>query len=191
MIQRIFIAISLPEEIRKALIEIQNQYNLPVRWVDQESLHVTLLFLGAVRSDQVSRIIRITEKIVSGYPPFVLDFKRVAYGPDDSMPPQMVWLKGSDNNTFNKLRNEIDQKLKEEQLYYLSGQSDEIKIHITMGRIRKWEWSKVNPEDREEINQIVDFMVPVNEILVMESKLMPGRPPKYSILEKIPLKQLG
>jgi len=188
MIQRIFIAISLPEEIKKDLIGIQNQYNLPVKWVDSESLHITLLFLGAVRSDQVNRIIRITEKIASKYPTFSLNFKKITYGPNASVPPKFVWLRGEDNDLFEKLRNEIDQKLKSEKLYYLSGQRDETKIHVTLGRIRKWEWAKVDPEDREIVDQAVDFKIPVNEILIMESKLTPGRPPKYSILERVPLK---
>jgi len=188
MIQRIFIAIPLPEEIKKDLIGIQNQYNLPVKWVDSESLHVTLLFLGAVRSDQVSRIIRITEKIVNKYSTFFLDFKKIAYGPNATIPPQFIWLEGEDNNLFKRIRNEIDQKLKSEKLYYLSGQHDEIKIHVTLGRIRKWEWAKINPEDREAVDRTVDFKIPVNEILIMESKLTPGRPPKYSILERVPLK---
>ena len=44
---RLFVALTLPEEIREALAALEN--GLPgVRWVPEENLHLTLRFIGEV-----------------------------------------------------------------------------------------------------------------------------------------------
>lgn len=188
MIQRIFIAIALPEEFRSQLAQIQDRYRLPINWVQTDNLHVTVLFLGAVRSENIYQIIREVERVAKKCQPFVLDFGQVRYGPDNSLPPRLVWLRGEESQDFKKLKEEIDQRLRSENLYYLPSQSRDTKIHITLGRVKKWEWAKLDSEEREPIKEDLNFQVPVNEILIMESKLSPGRPPKYFVLETIPLK---
>lgn len=189
MIRRIFIAIALPEQIKEEIARIQSGYNLPVTWVKPENLHITLLFLGAVRADRVSQISLIVEKIAARHKPFSLFFGRIGYGPDSSIPPRLVWLEGEHNGDFENLKKDIDQALKKKNLYYLSGQTSDIKIHVTLGRIKQWEWSKVSPEERESVDQNTSFQLSVNEILIMESKLSPGRPPKYLLLQKINLER--
>lgn len=190
MIQRIFIAIALPEDFRLQLIQIQDRYHLPVSWVQADNLHVTVLFLGAVQSENVYQIIREVERVAKKHQPFTLNFGQVRYGPDDSLPPRLVWLTGDENQEFNKLKEEIDQRLRAENLYYLPDQSRDAKIHVTLGRVKKWEWAKLEAEAREPIKEDLDRQVMVNEILIMESKLSPGRPPKYFVIETIPLKSL-
>ncbi len=188
MIKRIFIAIPLTDEIKEELAQIQAQHELPVSWAPKDNLHITLLFLGAVQAKYVSRIARSIERIAQKHQPFVLDFGRISYGPNGTLPPRLVWLAGESNSSFEELKEEIDRQLKKEELYYPSRhQPAETKIHVTLGRVRKWEWAKVNPEEREGVDQKLSFQVSVDELLVMESKLTPGRPPIYSIVEKIPL----
>ena len=43
---RIFIAINLPNDIKKYLVGFEKKWlDLPAKWVNPENLHITLLFL--------------------------------------------------------------------------------------------------------------------------------------------------
>lgn len=187
MIQRIFIAIELPEGLKEELVGIQSEYDLPVSWVPRDNLHLTVLFLGAVRSESLFHLTRVVERIAQEHSPFVVSLDQISYGPDMTLPPRLIWVKGPSNESFQKLKKDIDCKLREDNLYYVSGQPAETKIHVTLGRVRKWEWSKLDSEARQPIDRPVSFEVPVDRILIMESKLTPGRPPKYSVLETVDL----
>ena len=47
MSNRIFIAVNLPENVKKKLAEYEeNWLDLPIRWTKKENLHITLVFLG-------------------------------------------------------------------------------------------------------------------------------------------------
>jgi RNA 2',3'-cyclic 3'-phosphodiesterase len=188
MIQRIFIAIKLPEEIKKELSLICSGYNLPINWVPEENLHITLLFLGAVNSEDVPRIKKMLERIVSLKESFSLVFNEINYGPGKDLPPRLVWSEANQNNSFASLREEIDRQLRKENLYYPAKQSSILQPHITLGRVKKWEWVGIDPEDRELIKKEVFFEVPVTEVSIMESKLSPSRAPKYLTIETISLK---
>jgi RNA 2',3'-cyclic 3'-phosphodiesterase len=189
MIQRIFIAIDLPQEMKDELAQIQSSYDLPVSWIVPENLHVTLLFLGAIQAKQVKEVARVVDKTAQKHSKFSLSFSKVCYGPDSSLPPRLVWMEGEKSSCFNELKKEIDRSLREKNLYYPTGDSGENRIHVTLGRVRKWDWAKMNPENQESVNRLVDFVLPVENILVMESRMIPGRPPKYTVLESISLKQ--
>lgn len=187
MIQRIFISIKLPDKTKEDLSLIRSGYDLPVNWAPEDNLHITLLFLGAVNSENTPQIIKIIEGIVKSYKPFNLIFEKIEYGPGSEIPPRTICLRGPKNIYFEKLRKEIDQALKKQNLYYAPKYSADIKIHVTLGRVKKWEWARIEPEDRVPVDEDVFFEIPVNELLIMESKISPGKAPKYSIIETIPL----
>jgi RNA 2',3'-cyclic 3'-phosphodiesterase len=55
---RLFVAVNLPDQVKHRLgsiLEELRAFDLPIRWVDQDSLHITLKFLGEVKepTDQV------------------------------------------------------------------------------------------------------------------------------------------
>ena len=54
--------------------------------------------------------------------------------------------------------------------------------HITLERIRQWEWRRIEPEERPEIEEEINLSFLVNSIKVMES-LLKRKGPKYTILE--------
>ena len=48
---RTFIALELPEEVKKEIVEIQRRLvikDAKIRWVSKENTHLTLIFLGGV-----------------------------------------------------------------------------------------------------------------------------------------------
>ncbi|MDP2967379.1 MAG: RNA 2',3'-cyclic phosphodiesterase [bacterium] len=59
--------------------------------------------------------------------------------------------------------------------------------HLTLGRIKTWEFKQIEPEERPEINEDINLSFEVNSIEVMESQLK-RTGPHYTILESCPLK---
>ena len=74
---RSFVAIELPDELKLALTQLQEQLQsgsrVPVRWVDPYNIHLTLKFLGDISTDMVSRITAALEGAARGIPPFHLE----------------------------------------------------------------------------------------------------------------------
>ena len=164
MRRRIFIAINLPADVRKKLASYQSQWpDLPIRWTKQDNLHITLEFLGYVSDEELLKVLNETREMVSGRKAFSVTLNKICYGPPDKMPPRMVWVMG-------------------EQIGELG-----ITPHITLGRIKTWEWRAIEPEERPEVNQEINLTFDVNSIEVMESQLKRGGP-VYTILESCELK---
>ena len=59
--------------------------------------------------------------------------------------------------------------------------------HITLGRIKAWEFRKIEPEERPIVDEEINLTFEVNSIEVMDSQLKKGGP-TYTILESFPLK---
>ena len=163
MRHRIFIAINLPEDIKKELSSFENKWpELPVRWTKKDNLHITLEFLGYLSDEEVSKTCQETKELAAKHKPFTVTLNRICYGPPDKIPPYMVWAMGE------KIR-ELD-----------------LSPHITLGRIKTWEWRRLEPEERPEIEEEINLSFEVNSIEVMESQLKRGGS-SYSILESCPL----
>jgi len=188
MRHRIFIAINLPEEIKKELERFQFKYSeLPARWVKKENLHITLAFLGYVKDEDIPKIIEITKSVAKKHSPFSIKIVKVAYGPPKVSPPRMIWAIGEKNESLWKLQENLKNALMEMKIPQLEEEEGRGFIpHITLARIRKWEFRQMEPEERPEINENVNFSFEVNSIEIMESHLKRGGA-EYSVLESFQL----
>lgn len=186
MKHRIFIAINLPEDIKKELVKHQaNWPELPIRWTKPENLHITLIFLGHLIDEQILEVCKITEEITSKYQPFLINLKKICYGPPKKMPPRMVWVEGERSKELANLKNDLEKSLIEKINF--SQERRALTPHITLGRIRTWEWRRINAEERPKVDTEIDLSFEVNSIEVMESELKRGGA-EYAILESCPLK---
>ena len=102
------------------------------------------------------------------------------YGPPKKMPPCMVWAEGEKSDDLTDLREDIQECLLQEIRYRPEGRG--FTPHITLARIREWEFRKIEPEERPEIEENIDLTFTVESIDVMESELKRGGP-VYSIIE--------
>jgi 2'-5' RNA ligase len=188
MRRRIFIAINLTEEIRKELEKFQFKFSeLPARWVKKENLHITLAFLGYVKDEDLPRIIEITKNVATRHAPFLIKIVKVTYGPPKVSPPRMVWAIGERNENLWKLQEDLKNALMEMKIPQLEEEEGRGFIpHITLARIRKWEFKQMEPEERPEIDEDLNFSFEVKSIEIMESHLKRGGA-EYTILESIPL----
>ena len=63
MRRRVFIAINLPENIKKELSDYQFKWlELPASWVKKENLHITLSFLGYLIDEELLEVLKTSEE---------------------------------------------------------------------------------------------------------------------------------
>lgn len=181
--RRIFIAINLPENIKKELAVYQDKWpELPVRWTKADNLHITLVFLGYIRDEELLEICRLTKETASRHLPFSVDLTKICYGPPKKMPPRMIWTIGEKSQEFSSLKDDLDKSLLISQKVRFSPEKREFSPHLTLGRIKQWEWRRIEPEERPIVEEEFNFSFQVASIEVMESKLKKGGA-EYTILE--------
>lgn len=187
MRHRIFIAINLPEDIKKELLSFQEKYtDLPIKWTKKDNLHITLIFIGNVRDDQILEINKALRNIVISHQLFSINLNRICYGPPEIMPPRMVWAEGEKIKELTNLKNDLQKSLIDSKIHF-TAENREFRPHITLGRVRQWEWQRIEPEERPEINEETSLSFEVKSIELMESRLSP-KGSEYTILETIKLK---
>jgi RNA 2',3'-cyclic 3'-phosphodiesterase len=174
MIKRAFVAIDLPKDVKEKLREKQEELkNLfegdAVKWVKEENLHITLLFLGVVKDKEktVEELSKIKEK------PFLVELQDLLYFPEDKKDAKMIWVK-VESQDLKSLAEKI-------------GGSSEITPHITLGRIRRWEWQKISLELTPEIQEHLGLSFKVDSFFLIESKTR-RTGPDYDIIKEFKLK---
>jgi len=208
MRRRIFIAINLPENLRRKLANYQNNWpELPVRWIKPENIHITLVFIGYVSDEELLEISRTAKEVAARHSPFFVNLNKICYGPPKKMPPRppkfseatviekdknssnkkfwrprMIWTMGKKSQDLASLRDDLEKSLAGSERVGFSPEKRGFSLHITLGRIRQWEWRKIEPEERPEIEQELNLGFSADSIEVMESQLKKGGA-EYVILE--------
>ncbi len=186
--QRIFIAINLPEEIKKELSSFQEKWpELPLRWIKPENLHITLVFLGNINDEELPEIIKVAKEAVSCHQPFSITLNRIIYGPPGKA-PRMIWIEGEKSEALGKLQKRMENALLGGALSNFTSENRAYSLHITLARIRQWEFRQIEPEEKPEVNEEINLTFEVNSIEVMESRLKSGGA-EYIILETCPLRE--
>ena len=92
---RAFIAVELPEGLKKELSELETQLkkNSPpvVKWVDPNSIHITLKFLGEISEDSIEELMLAIEEAAQGTTPFQLEVRELGAFPNLER-PQVLWV---------------------------------------------------------------------------------------------------
>lgn len=189
MNQKVFFAIQINPQIRAQLASFRYKWlKLPIRWVTSVNLHITLLFIGQAKIEDIGRLSETIHDIARVHNSFILEFNKIKLQPDADR-PNLLWVEGEKNKDFSRLNRDIEDVLKAERLYFSSTPRSKEQIpHITLGRVRKWQWQQIDPEERPDINEPLSLKIPVNEITLVESK-MRRQGPEYFILETASLKK--
>jgi RNA 2',3'-cyclic 3'-phosphodiesterase len=187
---RIFIAINLPENIKKKLMDFEVKHpDLPARWTKQDSLHITLDFIGNATDDEVYEICRIAKSVAENSSVFQIVLNKICYGPPkEELAPRMVWAMGEKSEEFASIKKDLDEALCDSQKLRFSPENKGFSPHITLARIRQWDFKKIEPEERPVVDEDTDFSFEASSIEVMDSELKRGGP-KYTIIGSFPLKQ--
>ena len=183
---RVFVAINLPNEIKKELFSYSEKYpELPAKWTAKDNLHITLEFLGNLTDEEIGEVCLAVKSVAEKHKSFSLNINKILYGPPKKMPPRMVWAEGEKSKELSLLREDLENALTEKVRFVPENRI--FAPHITLARISEWEFRKIEPEERPEINEALDLFFTVESIEVMESELKRGGP-VYTILESHNLK---
>jgi len=187
MRHRIFIAINLPAKIKKELTDFSRKWQeLPVRWAKEDGLHLTLAFLGYLNDEELVEVCQKIKEIGLKHSPFSINFTEVNYGPEEKGIPRLIWLEGEKSEELSSLKKDLD-KLLSEAIGFIPERRD-FMSHITLARIRKWEWQKIEPEEKPDVHENLSLDFEVRSIEVMESELKRGGA-RYTILESVELEK--
>jgi 2'-5' RNA ligase len=135
---RAFIAVELPWELKQELaaLEIQLKKNSPpvVKWVDPESIHITLKFLGETSDAVIDELLLAMGESVAGVSPFKLEVGKIGAFPAVDR-PQVIWVGISgDMEKLAQLQKNLEQNT--EQLGF-KRESRPFSPHLTLGRVRE------------------------------------------------------
>src|SRR5215470_2788154 len=129
---RVFIAVDLPNEIRKSLADVQDELSPlshSVRWVAPESIHITLKFIGEMPEKQLEDI--DTELRGFTWKPFTITVRGVGFFPGKRS-PRVFWA-GMEAPTMQDLAEELDSRM--ERLGF-DKEKRAFRPHITLARAR-------------------------------------------------------
>jgi 2'-5' RNA ligase len=107
---RLFVAINLPEETRAAVREAVRpleERGLPARWIDPESYHVTMKFIGEVRPDRGEPYVEVLRRVCSGYRPADLSLEEVGAFPSLRR-PNVLWVGVEPTPQLRALKHDLE-----------------------------------------------------------------------------------
>lgn len=187
MRRRIFIAVNLPESIKKELSSFQEKWpELPARWTKKENLHITLTFLGYLNDEELVEVCQIAKEAAEKHRSFYIRLNKIIYGPPKQS-PRMIWAEGEKSKELGSLQKYLESALQENPEKLSKEEERGSSPHITLARLRQWEFRRIESEEKPKINEDINLNFEVKSIEVMESRLKRGGP-EYIILESCPLK---
>ncbi len=184
---RTFIAIPLPVEIIKKIEIVQNGLMKGIKsvvsWVQPNSIHLTLKFLGEVENSNVSTLTNKLTTVCRDVMPFSLTCGGLGCFPSPQR-PKVIWVGITPDPKLNALVAKIEKSCTE---LGFSSENRTFNPHLTLGRVK----TNLETSDLEFIrNKILEesrnalSSVEVSEIYLMKSDLSP-RGAIYSVLSKI------
>jgi 2'-5' RNA ligase len=203
-LHRIFIAVNLPEKLKKELSVLQDRWpELPARWTKTENLHTTIIFLGNTNDQEVFDICEIITQVAKRHEPFDLSLEKISYGPIKNLQvagpfvedevrhnfklPRMIWMTGEKSPELGRLQKDLESALYEFcGGEYRKGEDYGFAPHITLARLQQAGLAQMEAEEIPVIDEIMKRTFLVESIEVMESELKRGGP-VYTILESLKL----
>jgi 2'-5' RNA ligase len=149
---RAFIAIELPSRLKLELGKLQTQLKMQrqnwVKWVDPNSIHLTLKFLGNIDINSTGQITKEMEGAARGISPFFLEVKDLGVFPNLRR-VQVAWVGVS--GEIDKVV-QLQQNL-ESNLEYLGFVPEKRRFtpHLTLARLR----DQAKPEERQKFGQLI------------------------------------
>lgn len=172
---RSFLAFELPPQIRQVLQEVfekAKKTSLDARWVRPEGIHLTVVFMGDIREEDVSPIGESVGAVCSGYGPFTVALKGMGCFPN-SRNPRVLWL-GVEGTIerMARFRDEIQGGLTP---FGIEEEKRDFRPHLTLARFKKplkkaGDLEKLLTESRG----LTSPSCSLNELILFKSDLRPG-----------------
>jgi RNA 2',3'-cyclic 3'-phosphodiesterase len=183
---RTFICFELPENIKAALLQVQDRLRPlghGVSWARIDGIHLTLKFLGDVEESRIDAVAAAVERVCGGEAPLPMSLAGAGAFPNLKR-PRVYWVGISEpSGRLLSFQQKIDEALTKLDF---PKETRPFSPHLTLGRVKF-------PDQPEKIAQAIEAYHPaalpftVDEIVVMKSDLKPSGA-VYTPLRRIALR---
>jgi len=185
---RLFFAVPLPDEIRAAARELQQECacdEIKIGWTRPQNMHFTLKFLGDTPENRVPKLAEVAEQVAQSCPVHRVTVATVGAFPHTRR-PRVIWLGCTDGAAeLGHLGTELDRALAQAKLS--RREKRDFVPHLTLGRVRGGHnFSELTAQLDRLADRVVGPM-PVDHFVLMRSDLQPGQPPVYTELARLDL----
>jgi 2'-5' RNA ligase len=182
---RLFIAVDLPEDIKKKITSIINEIkakDTDVKFVELENLHITLKFLGEVGDEKKEEINNILSSVAAKFNTFEVETDGLGYfGTPNFI--KVLWLGlSSGKEKLIELIKELDNKLN-----YIRPNEYQPSPHITLGRVQSGKNREVLLKVIEKYRNTEMGKFTAEKIVLKQSTLTRDGP-VYTDLNTFPLR---
>ena len=183
---RIFTGINISENICSEIKKIQNFLSSTpdkISWVKEQNLHLTLKFLGFVKSKKLQAILQTIQKTANSKKAFDLKLTVINAFPDTCR-PKIIWIGPEKTpSSMLDLYNTLELNL---EILGFKKEKRKFNTHITIGRVKK-----INkPKAVEKLIDQVKFVpqtITIKTLTLFKSTLT-SQNAVYSVLGKFNLK---
>ena len=183
---RSFLAIELPEVIRKKIEEVQKDLKLShadVRWVNPENIHLTLKFFGNIDESRIDPIVKSLEGPIQTTSPFSLSIRGMGSFPHFKK-PRVLWMgleKGKE--VLTALQKGVDGELKK---IGFEPEERDFQPHLTLGRAKsdQGRGELIGRMEKYQEEEFGNFRV--ERLVLFKSELRPSGP-IYTVLRELKL----
>lgn len=184
---RSFIAIEIPERIKRGILEIQERLKrtgADVGWTRPEGIHLTLKFLGYVEEGKLVEIQKAMEQAAKGFSSFGIEVSGIGIFPNPRY-PRVLWIGIKErDNTLKNLQDSIE---RETERIGFEREDRAFTPHLTLGRVRSQKNRDILIKALDEFDKIELGALNVEEVSLMKSDLSP-KGAIYTQIWKVSLK---
>ena len=184
---RTFVGVALDRFTHDRLVGLQKRLavpDVPVKWVEPENLHITLLFLGEVDARETPAVCKAVEQAARRIKPFPMTLAGVGAFPTPRRPRTLIVHVTEGGPELIALHDAIEVPLLELGCY--RREERPFKPHLTLGRVK----GEVGEPLAAALRQFEGWQggqSHVDEVRVMSSELRPHGP-EYAVLCRAPLR---
>ncbi len=188
---RAFLALNInnieKEKILLIIRKCQVHYNDIIKWVEDNNLHFTYLFLGDIKESDVKTIIKILNDFERDLKVLDLNEYETKICFNNIHSPKILWLEYKafkstlkELDFFKKTRDSLIQKINSKLPYLdLLKETKPLKIHLTLGRVKyNTQQNKIKeiPEDLQKSLDNLNIKPILNKMSLIQSTLTPDGP---------------
>lgn len=173
---RSFLAIELPEAIRRKIEEVQKDLKLShadVRWVSPEKIHLTLKFFGSIDGSRIDPIVKSIGGPTQTSSPFSLAVRGMGAFPHLKN-PRVIWMGLVDEKEIlPSFQRELEKELRK---IGFESEDRPFHPHLTLGRMKsnRGRDELIGRMEKYREEQFGDFQV--EKVVLFKSDLRPSGP---------------
>lgn len=181
---RVFCAIDLAGTVRARLMNQINRLQKSVphalaSWSREESIHLTLKFLGGIQTSRVSKLSNAAKRAAADFSPFQIILQETGVFPKNG-PPRVLWIGVRDESgKLAKLHTRLEESCAKEGF---PREERPFHPHLTIARLRKPHGARDLAAAHKEM-RFERVELAVAELLVIRSELSAAGS-RYSVISR-------